>query len=270
MTQNHAWSEPIDAWLRWQQAGGARKATLQLRSWQLQRLARDHPDRKPVDLGPDDLTAWLTSADWSRETLRSHRSAVRGFYGWLTQVGQIAVDPARYLRPVKPGAVRARAAGETTINAALLAADDRLTLMLLLGSRAGLRRGEIARVKVTDLVAEVADWSLRISGKGGVPRTIPVSADIARRIAALPGPYAFPGRFEGHLSAAHVGKLLKRAMDGATTAHQLRHRYATTLYRATHDIESVRRLVGHASIATTQRYISVDDDRLREVARFAG
>ncbi|NCD23794.1 MAG: site-specific integrase [Spartobacteria bacterium] len=48
--------------------------------------------------------------------------------------------------------------------------------------------------------------------------------------------------------------------------HALRHTFATTCYRATGDILAVSKLLGHASVATTMRYIELDPGRLRAVA----
>lgn len=52
-------------------------------------------------------------------------------------------------------------------------------------------------------------------------------------------------------------------MGRAATAHQLRHRFASAAYRATHDIRSVQELLGHASVATTQVYVAVPGEALR-------
>ena len=51
--------------------------------------------------------------------------------------------------------------------------------------------------------------------------------------------------------------------------HALRHRYATRAYHATHDIDAVRVLLGHSSVATTQVYVEVADDDLVDAARGA-
>ncbi|OBK04066.1 recombinase XerD [Mycolicibacterium fortuitum] len=45
--------------------------------------------------------------------------------------------------------------------------------------------------------------------------------------------------------------------------HTLRHRFATRAYRATRNLRAVQMLLGHASVATTQRYLAVDDDEIR-------
>lgn len=43
----------------------------------------------------------------------------------------------------------------------------------------------------------------------------------------------------------------------------MRHRYATRAYEATHDLLLVSKLLGHASVETTQRYVAMPDERLR-------
>jgi site-specific recombinase XerC len=48
--------------------------------------------------------------------------------------------------------------------------------------------------------------------------------------------------------------------------HSLRHRYATRAYAASHDIDAVRVLLGHASVSTTQVYIAVADAELARCA----
>ena len=53
------------------------------------------------------------------------------------------------------------------------------------------------------------------------------------------------------------------------TLHGLRHRFATAVYRATRDIIVVQQLLGHASVATTQRYLAFTDDSLRAAVNLA-
>ncbi|WP_022899139.1 tyrosine-type recombinase/integrase, partial [Humibacter albus] len=76
----------------------------------------------------------------------------------------------------------------------------------------------------------------------------------------------FPGRVDGHLSAAYVSKLISRALPEGVTAHPLRHRFASRAYAAERDIRAVQELLGHASVATTQIYTAVPDAALRRAA----
>lgn len=266
---NLTWDALIRRWLNWQRAGGSRRHTLELRGSQLRRLARDHPDHAPLELGTGDLAAWLAGHDWAPQTLRSHRSALRSFYRWAYDDGLASVDPSRRLRSVRVPAPAPRAVAEEVLAAALRTTDPRVRLMLQLAAAAGMRRAEIAQVHTTDLVRDLDGWSLAVHGKGGRQRTVPLFDDgLVDALHAAPAGWVFPGRGGSHLTPAHVGKLMRRALDTAT-AHQLRHRYATQVYRATGDLEAVRMLLGHTSVATTQRYVSAEPGRLRRAAATA-
>ena len=81
--------------------------------------------------------------------------------------------------------------------------------------------------------------------------------------------WMFPGRFDGHLSSDNVGRQLKALCPPGYSGHSFRHRYASVLYGRTQDIRAVQELLGHASIATTQRYVAMDRARIREVAALA-
>ncbi|MET9327989.1 tyrosine-type recombinase/integrase [Tsukamurella sp. NPDC003166] len=73
----------------------------------------------------------------------------------------------------------------------------------------------------------------------------------------------YPGRFR-HLSAHWVGTLVSRALTDGSTMHQLRHLCATEIHNQTHDVRLVQTILGHASLATTQRYLAVDETKVRE------
>lgn len=262
-----AWAGHLANWTAWLIAGGLPVATtVALRAYQLRRVAAVFASRSPWDITPDELARWLAGHEWGNETLRSYRSALRSFYGWAQAAGHCTSNPAALLRKVKPSAARPRPAGEMVIADALAGAEPRVVLMLLLGSRHGLRRGEIARVHTTDLIREDDGWSLMVHGKGGKDRIVPLLDAVAALIRAAPAGWLFSSeRSGGPLTTAHVGKLMSRALGPDAVPHQLRHRFASTAYQQTLDIRSVQELLGHASVATTQRYTAVGAGALRRV-----
>ena len=142
--------------------------------------------------------------------------------------------------------------------------------MMRLAAEAGLRRAEVAQLHVRELL-DIDGPALLVHGKGGKTRMVPISdllAAMLRDSAAGDG-YLFPNGHGGHLSAGHVGKLVQRALPPEWTMHTLRHRYATRVYRGSHDIRAVQTLLGHASVLTTQRYAAIADDEIRAAAACA-
>lgn len=131
--------------------------------------------------------------------------------------------------------------------------------MARLAAYAGLRASEIARVQGSDLHGDM----LRVLGKGGKVRWVPVmNARLVVQLRDLTG-WAFPSPAGGHLTPGHVTRLLSEALPDGWTAHTLRHRFATVAYDGTRDLLSVSELLGHARPETTQRYVRLSADALR-------
>lgn len=138
--------------------------------------------------------------------------------------------------------------------------------MLLLAAYAGLRRAEIAAVHTRD----IQDGCLRVTGKGGRTRVIPLHPEIERALTGIDDGYIFPGKDRGHLSAGHVGKILQRQLGSGWTAHTLRHRFATKAYAVNRDLFAVQQLLGHSKPETTMRYTQLPADALRAAVMGAG
>lgn len=262
-----SWAEAEAAWSRVLRAAGRSEQSIALRRHQLGRLAAAMRPRGPWSVTTDDLIGWLGSQSWARETLRSHRAMARGFYRWAHGAGLVAVDPAAGLPAVRPAPPMPRPTDAEALRQALASVtDERVHLALLLGARLGLRRGEMVLVHERDLVDDLVGYSLLVHGKGGRRRSVPVPATLARQIRAAciaGGGWAFPGRIDGHLSAAYLGKLVSRVLPEGQSTHGLRHRFATDAHRVNRDLVTVQELLGHASPETTRRYVGADEDELR-------
>lgn len=256
------WAAILVAWRRWLRAGGHTAGTCHTWLHHIEALGRQTGAPTPWDLTADDLADWLAGHRWSRETTRSARTALRGFYGWAYDLGHHDENPASRLPKVRAALPAPRPASEDAYRDALAAAGPDDTLMLRLAAELGLRRAEVAGIHSSDLTHTPAGWWLLVRGKGERVRRLPVPRDMAAILRDRPPGWVFPGKL-GHLTPGHVGVRVAALLPVGVTMHQLRHRFATLAYAVDRDVLTVQRLLGHASPATTERYVQTPDDALR-------
>lgn len=259
------WADYIRNWLARLKAAGYSSATLKTRYHQIALVSINVLAASPGDVTTDMLVDWFASRDWALETRKGFRNACIGFFGWLHTSGQIGADPSAGLPPVQRAKPKPKPCPDKVILQALAQATDGERLMIRLGAECGLRRMEIAKVRSEDVVEDLLGHSLRVVGKGGVLRLVPLPEDLAQELLAAGG-YVFPGRFGGHVEESYIGSHVSRLLGPEYTCHSLRHRYATKSYEATHDLMLVSKLLGHASTETTQRYVALSEDRMRAAA----
>jgi integrase len=269
MSAEQQWGAAITLWLVALRAAGRPETTLGLRGYQLRRLSAALLPLGPFRVSSDDLIEWVSGQDWSNETRRSWRSAIRGFYRWAHGVGYVDADPALALPSIKPKPPQPRPAPESVYRQALAQSDDRVRLMVRLAAELGMRRGEVARVHARDVEENLDGWSLVVHGKGDRTRRLPIPTELADAITdRAAGEYLFPGRAGGgHLSAPYVGKLVSRVMPEAWSMHRLRARFATLAYSVDRDLFTVQQLLGHASPVTTRLYVEIPDESMRNTVQ---
>jgi len=259
------WTEAVASWEEELRAAGRPATTRYLRTYHLRRLAHDHGEHNPQQMTPSLLVAWMARHDWSPETRRSYRASLRVFYRWLYATGRADTDIAHSLPSTAvPRALPRPCPTDVLVSATRFAATDmRLRLMLLVLAETGMRRGELCRLHTNHLERDLTGWSLRVIGKGGGVRLIPLTDTLAGVLRRLPGGYAFPGLIDGHLSPAYVGKLVSAALGEGYTAHTLRHRFGTLAYAVERDLRAVQELLGHAKPETTAVYAAVPVGAMR-------
>ena len=147
-------------------------------------------------------------------------------------------------------------------------------LELLYGS--GVRVGELCALSIGDV--DLDQGRAIVWGKGGKQRAVPLSEPAVhalrqwigpRRDASLSGAASTDALFvnqRGHtLTPRDVRRIVDRRAASPTHPHALRHTFATHLLDGGADLRAVQELLGHADLATTQRYTHVSRERLRSV-----
>ena len=263
------WSTALDRWELYLRAGGRSERTVETRIRHVRQVARGLGTASPHDVDTDMLMRYLGRQRWAAETRHGYYESLRLFYRWLYPKGS---SPAEWLPvvPRRPGAPRP--VPLDVLHEAVAAADRRTRLILCLGACAGLRASEIAAVHGRDVLDDGTGVSLMVAGKGGRVRRVPLADWLARAVVAAcngGGGWCFPSKYGGHLSGAHVSKLAAVVLRDGWTLHTLRHRFATSAYSAERDLLAVQRLLGHASVATTQRYAAPPEDALRRAIEAA-
>lgn len=263
------WNDPIEEWQDWLVVAGRRKGTIALRGYQMRRLGRAFPHTAPWDVTNDELIRWIAQQGWDVDTLRGHRAAFRSFYSWALATGRTTINPAAALPSVPAKAANPNPTPEEVVSTTLETAGDRERLMVMCAAFAGMRSCEIARIHWRDFFRDFEGWSVTAHGKGGKTRMLPLADDLAKELITRcreNNGWLFPGRMEGHLSPAYVSKLLSQTLGPHWTGHTLRHRYSAVTFEKSRDVRAVQELLGHASLATTQRYIPVPGKNLRRAA----
>ena len=186
--------------------------------------------------------------------------------------------PRTLPRPASPADAMALAEEAGAAGEDWMGARDMAILLLLYGS--GLRVAEA--MSLTAGVLPVGR-TLRVTGKRGKTRVVPVveavSQAIANYAAACPYPLTgaaplFVGARGGPLNADLVRRAVRSArkrlgLPDSVTPHALRHSFATHLLAGGADLRSLQELLGHASLSSTQIYTEVDAARLLDVYRHA-
>lgn len=257
------WAGEISGWLATLQAANKSAGTIRTREHHVTRLARALKV-SPYEVSGEQLVRFISSQNWKPETRKGFTNSVRGFFDWLKLSEQRPDNPARLLPSVRRPHAHPRPCPDSVVRLALLKADKPEALMIRLAAEAGLRRFEIAQVSARDLMEDLTGFTLIVRGKGDKQRLVPLSDSLAALIREQGGGgYCFPGRWSGHVEASYIGKRVSRLLGNGWTCHSLRHRYASGIYAATHDIFLVSKLLGHSSVETTQIYVALPDERLR-------
>jgi len=241
--------------------------------------------RTPHRVRPADVLAYLgtlRARGLAETTLGRRFACLRTFFRFLLADGYVQSDPTAALDAPRRWRRLPRVPDREAVARLLDAVPpdtrrgrrDRALLELLYAT--GARVGEVLDARRHDYREDLA--VIRLRGKGGKERVVPVGGRAREALAAYPdegrqkdGDAFLITSLRGRpLTRDRVLRLLreyatKAGVAPAPSPHKLRHAFATHLLEGDADIRAVQELLGHASIATTQIYTHVDQDRLRRI-----
>jgi len=255
------------------------------------------------EVGESDVAAFLValrSGDDAHPPLSATSAAravvaVRGLHRFALLDGAISDDVAAEVKPPAPARRLPKAIPVEQVESLLTAAAavegprglrDRALLELLYGTGARISEAVGLAVDDIDAAGDPSRASVRLAGKGGKERVVPVGSYAVRAVqdylvrarpalalkarGGVRGGALFLNARGGALSRQSAWTILRDAaeragIDAELSPHTLRHSFATHLLDGGADVRVVQELLGHASVTTTQVYTLVTVERLREV-----
>ena len=231
--------------------------------------------------------AHLTRTEHAKRTIARKLAALRRYFGWLVRdsagAGRKFANPTLGVRSPQGEGRLPRVLGPDQLDALLTGsqlegddppwrlARDTAVVELLYGS--GLRVSELCTLTLASLDSHAG--AATVWGKGSKERRVPLSPPClvaldewtrlrgeVTEVIGLHAPLFVNGRGRA-LTPRDVRRILDRRAIDPTHPHALRHTFATHLLDNGADLRAVQELLGHSSVATTQRYTHVSKERLQ-------
>jgi integrase/recombinase XerC len=231
--------------------------------------------------------AHLSTRQFARRSIARKSAALRRYFAWCRRTGLCIDDPTVGLQvsagPGRLPRVLERREMEQLLDGPLPDTEpewrrrrDDAVLETLYGS--GVRVSELCSLDVD--AVRLDEGALVVWGKGDKQRRVPIGepavaalqAWMSIRLEVVPPEQQgalFANERGRRLTPRDVRRILDRRSASPTHPHALRHTFATHLLDGGADLRAVQELLGHADVATTQRYTHVSRDRLRSAYRQA-
>lgn len=220
-------------------------------------------------------------------------SALRTFYRFLMKRKMVTKDPAHLVRAPKkdktlPGYVREEEMNHLFdgdfFDASFKGVRDKTILLTFYST--GIRLSELTGLRLRDF--DMNQMQLKVTGKRNKQRFVPFGVELrdsVREYLSIRGQFCSERGFSadvlfvderagGEMSPSGVREMVKRYLSLVTTQqkrspHVLRHSFATSMLNHHADLQSVKELLGHESLSTTEVYTHTSFEELKEVYKHA-
>ena len=222
-------------------------------------------------------------------TINKKLSALRSFFRFALRRGLVEKDPAHALAGLKKSKPLPQFLREGEMDRLLDGMewgedykDVRARTLLLLLYETGLRRSELAGLNDGDIDFGVCQ--LKVTGKRNKQRIVPFGAELAEALKGymdvrneqlrLDGDALFLNDKGHRMTGQQVYAIVRKHLTGATSLkkrspHVLRHTFATAMLNNGAGLESIKNLLGHESVSTTEIYAHTTFEQLKRVYKEA-
>lgn len=257
----------LQEWMLWQLAARLSEPTVTERVRVIAQFGVESPNGACV-AQPLDIVRWMAKhTEWSASTAATYHSYLRAYFHWLNVMDYRADNPmVKIAGPRYPERAPRPVSDDDLLQILTTPMHHRTRVMVLLASLAGLRVSEIARVRGEDI--DVKAPRMYVLGKGGKRAWVPMHALLVEAALTMPRRgWWFPANSRRPGDHVHsksvsdiIGDVMRRA-GAVGTPHSLRHWNGSTLLEDGADLRTVQELLRHKSVATTQIYTKVPDER---------
>ncbi|MDM9632394.1 tyrosine-type recombinase/integrase [Robiginitalea aurantiaca] len=236
------------------------------------------------------IRSWIISCleeGCSNRTVNRKVSALKAYYKFLLRKGYISSNPLAGHRPLKTDRKIEVPFSQQEMRQLLTSWSDEDTdfeslrdrLVVELFYSTGIRRAELIGIELTDL--DIESKTLRVKGKRNKDRIIPIVENVMPRIVSylqareqafpdLNTPYLFLSGSGNKIYETLVYRIINKYLSRVSekvkkSPHILRHTFATHMLNQGADMNSVKELLGHASLASTQVYTHNSIAELKKV-----
>ena len=238
-----------------------------------------------ADVIRDWMESMMDKGDMA-STVNNCLCAVRSFFRFALARGFVSCDPSHQVRGPKkqkplPQFVR-EAEMDRLIDLPQLWGDSykdvRARTIIIMFYETGIRLAELVGLDSTDV--DFVSHQLKVTGKRNKQRIIPFGQELEQTLTAYVQqrdqqplrlePALFLNDRGRRISRSQVQTIVKRGLSQVTTMkkrspHVLRHSFATAMLNNGAGLESVRKLLGHESVATTEIYTHTTFEQLKKV-----
>lgn len=225
----------------------------------------------------------LSTLGLSKRSINRKLSSLRSFYLYLLRIGEIGVSPLETISSLKFYAEKQIPFSQEEMTLLKTEVEEKSDITLLEKLiietlyQTGMRKSELCNLQFQNV--DFSTMELKVQGKGNKERMIPVSLALKKDLenyVTIRDPkaefdsYFFINQKGKKLTEKFVYLVVNKYLSYVTTKtkkspHILRHSFATHILNNGAEISKVKKLLGHASLASTQVYTSANIEELRKV-----